>query len=99
MARGASLIVLSRYHPLPGQRVELVAAVARVAELATAGAGCYGARAFRSDQDGQTVVLISRWESDDAEATFARSRAFIAERDRCALLLARPVAEERFRPQ
>ena len=98
MAKGASRIVLSRYHPLLGHREELLAAIAKLAGLATAGAGCYGARVFRSDQERDAVVAISRWGSEGAWESFARSPAVIEERGRFAHLLTRPAAEERFLP-
>ena len=98
MAKGASLIVHSCYHPLPGRREELLAAIAKLAGLATAGAGCYGARVFRSDQESDAVVAISRWEFEGAWASFARSFAVIEERDRLAHLLTRPAADELFLP-
>jgi quinol monooxygenase YgiN len=89
MTTRASVVAVFRYHPMPGRREELRAAIAEVAALTTAAAGCYGARACESDQDSDAVVCISRWESDDARQAFVSSATSIERRDRFAHLLAK----------
>ncbi|MGP8160258.1 MAG: putative quinol monooxygenase [Candidatus Dormibacteria bacterium] len=98
MTTRASVVVVSRFHPAPGCREGLRAAIAEVAELTAAAGGCYGARACESDQDSDALVCVSRWESDDAREVFENSSAATAGRDGCAHFLARPATEERFRP-
>jgi quinol monooxygenase YgiN len=98
MAEHAHVIDVSRYYPAPGKRDELVQAMLRMASAAATSEGCFGAQACESDQDGDSLVAISRWVSPEALDRFANSPGFVEDRERLKPLLARPTAREHYRP-
>jgi quinol monooxygenase YgiN len=99
MPEHAAIIDVSRYHPSPGRREDLLAAMRTLATRAASREGCFGAQACESDQDGEALVAISRWESEGAMEAFANSPDFIREREQLTSLLARPATREHFRPR
>ena len=98
MADHATVIDVSRYYPSEGKRDELLAAMRRLAGAASSAPGCFGAQVCASDRDGEALVAISRWESDQALEQFARDPAFVSDRDGLAGLLAREAEREHYRP-
>ena len=98
MPEHAAIIDVSRYYPAPGKREELLDAMRTLASSASSRPGCFGAQACESDQDGESLVAISRWASQDAMEDFADSPDFVRERERLASLLARPASREHLRP-
>jgi heme-degrading monooxygenase HmoA len=99
MAEHATVIDVSRYYPAAGKRDELLAAMKKVAAHAAESKGCFGAQACGSDQDGDAVIAISRWESQSSLEAFAKSPDFVRERERMTALLAKPTHREHFRPE
>jgi len=98
MAEHAAVIDVSRYYSAPGKRDELLSAMKEMAGQAAASEGCFGATACASDQDGEALIAISRWESQSALDAFANSPGFVRERERMTSLLAKPAHREHFRP-
>lgn len=99
MAEHAAVIDVSRYYPASGKRNELLEAMKRMADLAAASEGCFGAQACVSDHDGEALIAISRWESPSALDRFAESPDFVQERERLTSLLSKPAHREHLRPQ
>ena len=99
MAEHAAVIDVSRYYPASGKRDELLDAMKKIADLAASSEGCFGAQACVSDQDGDALIAISRWESRSALDGFAESPDFMQERERLTSLLSKPAHREHMRPQ
>jgi quinol monooxygenase YgiN len=98
MDEHAVVIDVSRYHPAAGKREELLAAMQRLADQASAADGCFGAKACASDQEPDSLIAISRWKSAAALRSFADTAAMVAERDRLTTLLDRPAGHEHLTP-
>ena len=99
MPEHAAIIDVSRYYPSPGKREELLDAMRTLASSASSRPGCFGAQACESDEDGATLVAISRWASEEMMEDFANSPDFVREREQLTSLLARPASREHFRPR
>ena len=81
MAEHAAVVNVSRYRPASGKRQELMSAMRRIAELAAAAKGCFGAQICESDLDREELVGISRWESAQALKAFSDAASSPTERE------------------
>ena len=98
MAEHAAVINVSRYRPAPGKRPDLLKAMQRMAERASSASGCFGAQCCESDQDRETLIGISRWESRQALEAFSNSAASTAEREHLAGLVEGSARRENLTP-
>ena len=98
MAEHAAVINVSRYRPASGKRDELRKAMARMAGRASSAPGCFGAQACVSDRDHETLIAISRWESQKALDAFASTAASTSEREHLEGLLGGPAQRENLTP-
>lgn len=94
MAEHATVVDVSRYYPAGGKRDELLDAMRGLASAASSANGCFGAQVCTSDQDGEALVAVSRWESQAALDAFAADPGFVGERERLAGLLGKPAERE-----
>jgi quinol monooxygenase YgiN len=72
----ASVIRLSHHFPATGRRDEAAALLKAVAESMRDAPGCFGAQLVSSDRDPEELVLISRWESEEAMERFQTKPEF-----------------------
>lgn len=98
MAEHAVVVNVSRYHPVPGHRDELLAAMQRMAERAARQDGCFGAQTCVSDREPEELVGISRWRSREALGAFREMVESEAEHERLTALLAGPAEHENLAP-
>ena len=66
----ASIIRITSLRAAPGRRAGLIAAAHENASAARAADGCRSAEVCEEPDDTDTVVVISRWESEDALQAF-----------------------------
>ena len=66
----ATVVRVERHEPGAGKRDEVAGVLKSAAEVARDAAGCFGAQVAQSDREPTQVVLISRWESEDAMKKF-----------------------------
>lgn len=99
MTEHAAVIDVSRYYPAPGKHDELFAAMKKIADMAASSDGCFGAQACVSDQDGDALIAISRWDSESSLDHFAQSPEFVAQREGLTSLLSKPAHREHLRPR
>ncbi len=66
----ARVIRLERHDAATGRRDEVAGVLKSAAEAARDASGCYGAQVTSSDRAPNQVVLIERWESEDAMRRF-----------------------------
>ncbi|TMD13797.1 MAG: hypothetical protein E6J00_07290 [Chloroflexi bacterium] len=98
MAEHAVVVNVSRYRPAPGRRDDLLQAMSRMAERASGAQGCFGAQACTSDRDHDTLIAISRWESQKSLDAFAGTAASATEREHLEGLLGGPADRENLTP-
>jgi quinol monooxygenase YgiN len=99
MTERAGVIDVSRYYPAPDKRDELLRAMKQMAERAASSDGCFGAQACDSDQDGDALIAVSRWESQTSLDRFAQSPEFVRDREQLTSLLSKPARREHLRPK
>ena len=66
----ATVVRVERREPAAGRRDEVAGVLKSAAEVARDASGCFGAQVAQSDREPTQVVLISRWESEDAMKKF-----------------------------
>jgi quinol monooxygenase YgiN len=66
----ATVVRIERHEPAAGRRDEIAGVLKSAAETARDVHGCYGAQVTTSDRQPTQVVLIERWESEDAMRRF-----------------------------
>ena len=66
----ARVIRVERHEPGAGRRDEVAGMLKLAAETAREAQGCFGAQVTSSDQQPTQVVLIERWESEEAMRRF-----------------------------
>lgn len=66
----ASVVRIERHEPAAGRRDEVAGVLKSAAETARDASGCFGAQVTTSDRQPTQVVLIERWESEDAMRRF-----------------------------
>lgn len=66
----ARVVRIERHEPAAGRRDEVAGVLKSAAEVARDASGCYGAQVTSSDREPTQIVLIERWESDDAMRGF-----------------------------
>ena len=66
----ASVVRVERHEPGAGRRDEVAGVLKSAAEVARGASGCFGAQVASSDREPTQVVMISRWESEDAMRKF-----------------------------
>lgn len=66
----ARVVRIERHDAGAGRRDEVAGVLKSAAEAARDANGCYGAQVTSSDREPAQVVLIERWESDDAMRGF-----------------------------
>ena len=66
----AAVVRVERREPGAGRRDEVAGVLKSVAEAARDASGCFGAQVASWDREPTQVVLISRWESEDAMKKF-----------------------------
>jgi quinol monooxygenase YgiN len=66
----ATIVRVERHEPAAGRRDEVAGVLKSVAEAARDASGCFGAQVAASDREPTQLVLISRWESEDAMKHF-----------------------------
>jgi len=98
VAEHAAVINVSRYRPASGKRDELLKAMTRMAERAGSALGCFGAQACVSDRDHETLIAISRWESQKSLDAFAGTAASTTELEHLERLLGGPAERENLTP-
>ncbi|TMF37798.1 MAG: hypothetical protein E6I27_08090 [Chloroflexi bacterium] len=81
MNEHAGVVRLVRHDPGTGRRDEVAGVLKAMAEAARDAPGCFGAQVATSDRDGETLVLISRWESAEAMNHFGDDPGFASLRD------------------
>ncbi len=72
MNEHASVVQVSRHYPADGRRDEVAGVLRVLAEDARKAKGCFGAQLTESDQDGHALVLVARWDSQQAMERFKR---------------------------
>ncbi len=70
MSDHANVVQVSRHYAADGRRDEVAGVIRVLAEDARKAPGCFGAQLAESDQDGHALVLIARWESQQAMERF-----------------------------
>jgi quinol monooxygenase YgiN len=66
----ARIVRLERHEPGAGRRDEVAGVLKSAAESARDASGCFGAQVASSDRAPDQLVLIERWESDEAMRSF-----------------------------
>ncbi len=66
----ATVVRVERHEPAAGRRDEVAGVLKSAAEVARDASGCFGAQVAQSDREPTQVVLISRWESEEAMKKF-----------------------------
>jgi quinol monooxygenase YgiN len=61
----ASVVRISRHEPAAGKRDEVAGLLKAVAESMRDAPGCFGAQVMSSNRDGDQLILVGRWESND----------------------------------
>lgn len=72
----ARLVRLSRHFAAAGRRDEVAGLLKAVAEAMRSAPDCFGAQVASSDRDSEQLVLISRWESQEAMEHYLGSEEF-----------------------
>lgn len=70
MSEHANVVQVSRHYAADGRRDEVAGVLRVLAEDARKAPGCFGAQLTESDQDGHALVLVARWESQQAMERF-----------------------------
>jgi quinol monooxygenase YgiN len=66
----AGVVRVERHEPGAGRRDEVAGVLRSAAEIARGASGCFGAQVASSDREPTQVVMISRWESEEAMNKF-----------------------------
>jgi quinol monooxygenase YgiN len=66
----ARVVRVERHSPAAGRRDEVAGVLKSAAETARDAKGCYGAQVASSDRAPDELVLIERWESEEAMRSF-----------------------------
>jgi quinol monooxygenase YgiN len=70
MSEHATVVRVERHEPGAGKRDEVAGVLRSAAQAARDASGCFGAQVASSDREPTQVVLIERWESEDAMRKF-----------------------------
>jgi len=90
----AAVVRVERYQPATGRHDEVAGILKSAAEAARDASGCFGAQVAQSDRDPNEVVLISRWQSNEAMQKFHSQPDFTSpERTLDGSLKGKPEAE------
>ncbi len=96
MAEHARVIRVAKFRPDPGVREEVLARLQQIAQELRSLPGLFGAQVCRLHEDPSWLVLVSRWESEQAMsgtnappiAEHIRSLAGLVEREEIEHLIA-----------
>ena len=72
----AGVVRITRHEAAQGRRDEVASLLRAVAEAARLAPGCFGAQVTSSNLDGESLILVSRWETAGAMEKFGQSPDF-----------------------
>jgi quinol monooxygenase YgiN len=96
MNEHANIVQVARHYPGNGRRDEVAGVLRVLAEDARLASGCFGAQITTSDRNQDALVLISRWESAEANRKFQQQEAYTGFEREIKDSLSRPVDVETF---
>ncbi len=76
MNEHASVVRVERHQPGAGKRDEVAGVLRSAAEALRDAKGCFGAQVASSDRNPDQLVLIERWDSDEAMRSFHQRPEF-----------------------